>query len=1577
MENNSPGSVHSNAFNFGGFVTGGVDPRTGLYTCSLSLGDVHSAGLNGPSFGVVLSFNPLDIRNTGYGVGWSLAATRYDTHSKMMTLSSGERYRAVETAAGLQFREMKLESVKVVKIAPGRFDVRYKDGHREELTVQGGSPIAVPTRIVAGNGAAITLAYKVVNQYPQLTEVRDDTQTLLKISRKGALVTLSQNPATSSRADFTMGLDSDDRVVTIGLPEGGGWNFEYALIDEVGYLKRVVTPLGAVEIIRYMEQGHLLPAAQSTETRTLPHVLAYDIYPGHGQPKVSRTYTFSARNFLGHGLNVEPGDEGDPLYSAPWSYQYVSEERLLVDGKVHSHIKRTYNKFHLLVSQVTTCGEALTSQFIEYHLAAGKPFNEQPAQFRLPRKQTSRYENRLGKKQREETTITEFDSVGNLLRHVRPDGVTTLSEFYPALGSPGCPADPFGFVRFEKQRTVIPASGDGASTKTRFRYALHPPLHGSPLAGVVPIEESFFEQVGDSEALCSKVEHSYVDAPVDPFRHGALQERRTTRNGHVTRSAFSWRLEGDRVHLTTTFHGFDDTSQTTVQVLSTLSGLIMSETDVDGARIDYKYDAIGRCLRKTLSADTVHAASTVWAYRSPGNRLPATMTVTDPAGGRQQVSYDGLGRVIGVEELDCDHANGEASKAGMMRAVYSALHDKAGQLVQQIRTDWWDGVARPASTRLVYDSWGQVRQTHYADGRVEHREFDPVSLQERRWREGMGKTVTVFNAFGKPQSIEWRSLDDVSLGKSVFQHDGYGRTCSQTDPDGNQTLYRYDVFDRLVRSVLPDGHTVDTEYAGHAEDTLPVRIKVDDLELGRQVYDGLDRLTESTVGGRTSTTAYASGSSRALWQTGADGKKLEFIWSQGLNRLIGRKVDGLLTHFTFDVVHAKPESGIEQGHAQRFEYYPSGRLKSEATEFGLHRHTTSHTWSLGGRPLVFTDGLGNEHKSEYDDWGRKTAFTQGSLRAEYTYNAAGLLKLIDARDSATARRMRTHLAYDDIGRETLRRFEVEGLESQTLTSSYTLSGKLAQKVLKRGAQILRDERFTYDMRGRLSRYACEGSQRPRDPYGKEIVEQTFTYDALDNILTLQTRFPQGVNLTTFSYSDIDFTQLTHVSHSHADYPQPVTLQYDANGRMIRDDQGRALTYDALGRLTAVSNAQGQVLREYHYDAFDRLMALSQPGSVQTRRYYRDGHVSSEVRGSDSRSVVRHEGLMLGLHENGPVTGVQMFGTDQQQSVLTQFQSGQLTNVAYSPYGHRDAEGGLFSLAGFNGEQLDPVTGLYLLGNGYRAYSPTLMRFLSPDNLSPFGAGGMNAYAYCLGDPVNRVDPTGHFSWQSVLGIALAGIGIVASIVTLGATTPLALLAMGLGVASGVTGIASELANEWAPESEAASILGWVSLGLGVASAGAGWLAARQIVTRGGRMLGKNFKGLADEPAIEFHKPGKKVKGAGRANGEPPAPPARWTLSEDYAAHDYLPNGKPGNAARAKYAEFRDDIAINNKSPYEAAKSYPGSKFDPYPNYAPAKPYTGYEHAHTRLSQADRVFFLTNNDTRHVIIKQVGSHDPAW
>jgi RHS repeat-associated protein len=101
---------------------------------------------------------------------------------------------------------------------------------------------------------------------------------------------------------------------------------------------------------------------------------------------------------------------------------------------------------------------------------------------------------------------------------------------------------------------------------------------------------------------------------------------------------------------------------------------------------------------------------------------------------------------------------------------------------------------------------------------------------------------------------------------------------------------------------------------------------------------------------------------------------------------------------------------------------------------------------------------------------------------------------------------------------------------------------------------------------------------------------------------------------------------------------------------------------------------------------------------------------------------------------------------------------------YNAWGDTQRGAGEFTL-GYNGERRDPLTGVTHLGNGYRAYNPVLMRFNAPDSWSPFGDGGLNCYAYCEGDPVNRIDPNGHSHQWAIAGIALSVIGMVGAVVS--------------------------------------------------------------------------------------------------------------------------------------------------------------------------------------------------------------------
>ena len=168
------------------------------------------------------------------------------------------------------------------------------------------------------------------------------------------------------------------------------------------------------------------------------------------------------------------------------------------------------------------------------------------------------------------------------------------------------------------------------------------------------------------------------------------------------------------------------------------------------------------------------------------------------------------------------------------------------------------------------------------------------------------------------------------------------------------------------------------------------------------------------------------------------------------------------------------------------------------------------------------------------------------------------------------------------------------------------------------------------------------------------------------------------------------------------------------------------------------------LARYHYDPLDRLIDSTPFDQSAIRRYYCKTRLATETQGSVQRSIVQHDDQLLAQQQReGDKMAATLLATDLQRSILNALDASQPHSFTYTPYGHRPMENGLLSLLGFNGERPDPVTGHYHLGNGYRQFNPVLMRFNSPDSWSPFGAGGLNAYAYCSGDPVNRLDPNGH------------------------------------------------------------------------------------------------------------------------------------------------------------------------------------------------------------------------------------------
>ncbi len=1178
MSSFAASGVHSNAFNYLSFISSGVDPRTGTYSLSLSLSSLLGNTLSGPSLPLTLGFNALQGTNSGFGNGWALPFSSYHSRSEKLNLSTGATHLAILTEDSLLIRDKKVNDLKVTRSGDDLI-IDYKTGVREVLRKSGlNSEEWLASKIYSPEGRVIHLAYQFVAGRRVLSNVRDESQTLLTVdiragSAQASSITLWPESPTDRLIFQLQQQNSELTKITLPLDNNASlsWRLRYAEVGGLRLINRLELPTGGFETVTYLAGGMRLPSA--APVTALPAVSSHTIFPRSNQPSITREYRYSAKNYLGFGSNARWRNDGDNLYQATDNYEYETYEDLVVGSgsskRVMRRTKRVYNRFHLQVEEtVNQRGKTVRSR-TQYHEKPGLKFGDQPGNFQMPaRVEVSWLDAATPSVSRQEVTLTEYDDFGNILKRVSPTGITEVFDYYPVGASDGCPADAFGAVRWLKQKTLIPAQDRAPAPTLTTQYRYTEVLSASAERGrFLALAQEAVLQDGQTVPFMT-IDRKYETDPRSEF-FGRLKQKTETIEGLKTVFDHAYELLDGAVCTHTRMTASDGKWCAKDTWHNRLTGAEVKTVGQLGVTLETAHDRLGRKTLEMLAPATSNQASRTHSYQLADKLGDLVQTRTVAANGAATLTkLDGMSRKSSIEVQDMDAAGQP------MCAVYSARYDALGQLTEETSTDWLDGKPYPLVNLYTYDDWGNRQETIGPDGVNKIDLYDPIRLTQTQGMANAGKTVATLNVFGKHDSVERFDRNGKSIGMTSYLYDGLGRCVQQIDPLGRTTQFAYDFADRLVLTQLPDGTKIRKVFVPHSTEDLATHIWVNDYLAGQRTYDGLMRVTSLTVGGRTETFTYEGAQPSPATHTTASGKVISYKYDPALNnQMIERSVAGngnLSASYQYNNRHAKLLLASSPGNQHQRHYSPSGQFNGDQLGEGQTRLGTAQRNSLNGLPMQYTDVSGVVQSTRYDTLCRIAQVQQGGVQAHYSYDALGRVSKIETVDTQSKRTLTTQLEYDDFGREVKRVLRVDLNPAEELSQRFDSTDKLVQRTLKRGATVLRDETFGYDLRGRLVDYTCSGVHPPVDAAGKAILSQTYQFDELDNVRELKTVFTGGENTAIYEYDYTDKTQLSRVRHSHPDYAaHQATFTYDNDGNQLNDPRGRRMNYDDLGRLASV------------------------------------------------------------------------------------------------------------------------------------------------------------------------------------------------------------------------------------------------------------------------------------------------------------------------------------------------------------------------------------------------------------------------
>jgi RHS repeat-associated protein len=661
--------------------------------------------------------------------------------------------------------------------------------------------------------------------------------------------------------------------------------------------------------------------------------------------------------------------------------------------------------------------------------------------------------------------------------------------------------------------------------------------------------------------------------------------------------------------------------------------------------------------------------------------------------------YDSWGNVFG-----------EKIYQGKSALIKRQRRDTLGKLQEEKIEDSNGNVY--THTKFLYDSQDNLQKILLGNKPMEEREYDAFHFPKK-----------ITDAAGAIKTIQSNYFYENALGQKVMQRTIQG-------PLGSQTIFTYDVFQRVISIEKKDSHEkllfvekIRYDVEGHIS-----RIMYQDLVSQKTsetswVYGPMDHMEKlkENIGTPTeceTTFLYNTKDQLIEEKKGSSKGSIRYFY----------EASGFLCKVSFlDATGKKVKTELECDRLGRI-------VKAFSDTVSVER--TYNPMQLIDMETISYDKKSYTVKYEYDTQGRLISIAlpdKSQVRYIYSPHYLKQVQRINAKGQTYTH---AYLSYETQGKVV----QEELMHGQTRVSKYDLAGRKIES-----STDIFSEKMEYDLLGNLISVQEKGHIRTQ--------QKTYSYDSLSQLLSEKGFFSHSYLYDAmFHRLSKDGKKYSYESNHLCVSSPEGTFSYDSSGNlMARKVLGKEtfFSYDGLNHLTEVKENEKKVT--YIYDPFGRRVSKIVDADNTTKDisyiFVGDQEIGSfEGKELQDLYVLGQDGKPVGIEISGEMYVPYL---DNQDNVIALFSmsSSEICEIYhYSAFGEESISdrGESYSISPqhnlwrYKGGRTEEESGLIFFHN--RFYDPILGRWLTPDPLGPID--GPNLYAYVKNNPLKYSDHWG-------------------------------------------------------------------------------------------------------------------------------------------------------------------------------------------------------------------------------------------